>query len=268
MNQGRIKMKAVEQPQDLTSAEDRHAALADRLLQESGYLPSQDDQSWRERAALRIAPGFERDGIGELAEWGAVEPELIVEPDPESRGRGGFLVAFFMIVVIVPVIAALTFPDILTAGFWRAQSSATHVARATPSVAASSLRAALREPTSAPPAQVAPPSRPEQLPQKIPKTVPDESGVRIIDARKPPQPPAAREASRNTAEDNQAGGFYAKVAGPDGALRSQYFPAEPTARTARHESAGKDRDASGFYAMVAGPDGTLRYKYFSSKPSQ
>ena len=261
-------MKAVEQPEDLASAEDRDAALADRLLQESGYLPSQDDQSWREQAALHIAPGLERDGTDEPADWDSVEPQPMAETHPERSGRGGVLVAFLMIAVIVPVIAALTFPDILTAGFWRAQRSTAHGASAPPPSVATPLRAALPEPASSrlpPPAQ----ATPAAPPRPAPEAAPADTNVPIIDARKPaPRSLSPHAPEHEMAQEDRTGGFYAKVPGPDGVLRSQYFPADPSARPTAAENAGKDRDAGGFYAMVAAPDGTLRYKYFSSKPSQ
>ncbi|MEO8896312.1 MAG: hypothetical protein ABI450_10560, partial [Rhizomicrobium sp.] len=54
MSQGRPETKADAEPVDSRAERDRFEALADKIRQES-HLPSQDDQSWREREAIRLS---------------------------------------------------------------------------------------------------------------------------------------------------------------------------------------------------------------------
>jgi hypothetical protein len=81
-------------------------------------------------------------------------------------------------------------------------------------------------------------------------------------------PPKSNSKPRATARDERsAGGFYAKVPGPDGTLRDTYFPGAPEtgSRTPSRKEPAVPADAGGFYSRALGPDGTIQYRYFPAK---
>ena len=266
MNQIRIKMKPARQAAESRPARDTYVALADQFLQENEYLPARGDQSWRERAALRIAGGYEA-GDGDEVAFAAPE-ELVPEPAIDGKGRGGILVGLFMVCVIVPVIAVLTAPDILTADFWRQPRAANVMPTSnapptrTTSIAAP-LRASLaNRPEPEQTAAGVPPAQP--LPAMDQKLDTEPAAIAASEAVPVPTPrPAERIAS---APDNRApGALRTLVVGTDGTLSYEYFPSGT--HTAEPDNA-QNSDGGGFYAKVAGPDGTLQERYFPSKPSQ
>ena len=263
MTQRRIKMKSVEQPAESDVALDHNAALADQFLQDNDYLPDRGDQSWRERAALRIAPGYESDA-------GDDEPDVM--PDPEDRisgsdvhGRsgGGILAAFFAMAIAIPAIVVFTAPDILTAGFWSVHRAAPKAVAepaaplARTAAISAPLRPSLARATPPPPASQAAVMN-QDVSKKRAASVPPQAG------RAPKARAAVPAAEPARADDGDAGKFRTLVVGTDGSMKYEYFPSQPSPRMAQRQEPGDD--GKGFYAMVPDPDGTLRYKYFPSKP--
>ena len=285
-------MKAVEQPES-QSFDERHGALADQFLQDNGYLPSQDDQSWRERAALGIVTRREEDIADDSPDMDFVPEDHGSAREAARSGRGGVFAALFMVLVMVPVVAALTFPNILMPGFWRAHAPDAGPGTVAPSPptqlvdAPSSLRASLdaHAPQPSPkesaapleqrlPSSSGPPAKANSDSEK-PLTI-DATGATAAAAAPGPTPRPVPETGQrhNLDSEHDTGGFYAKAMGPDGVLRYQYFSSEPSQQPTPGPSNRAEADVSnrqtgrGFYAMVARPDGTLQYRYFSSQPSR
>ncbi|MES2253951.1 MAG: hypothetical protein V4559_02785 [Pseudomonadota bacterium] len=254
MSQGRPETKADAEPVDSHAERERFEALADKIRQES-HLPSQDDQSWREREAIRLSaydrgytppqgnqswresealrfvPVRENDATDVTVEIDREPPLAVPPPVSTTRGgQGGILLAFLLVAAIALGVAALAYPDILTTGFWRTAGSRNN---ATAETASAPARVA-RPPVSAPPAEQSPlpPPAPALDLRGTPDPAapadaanppaPEPAPVQIIDAGTPPKP-AARTAPR---DDGSNGGFYAKVPGPDGTLQSKFFPSE------------------------------------------
>lgn len=279
MKQVRIKMKAVAQPAESEAAPDRYAELAAQVWEENSYLPSQDDQSWREQAALRIAAGYEEPEDDMAPDIIPVREEdgRLPGADPGGKGRGGILVALFMIAVIVPIVAVLTAPDILTIGFWRGHRAAPTTA-AKP--AGSFQTASASQPTSrgvGAPMPRSEPAAPTAMPQlKLSTDTGRSEGRQSVaqeaseTAHTPTPRPATRMAERDAPDDGNADKFRTLVVGTDGTLKYEYFPSRPSTRAGEAgEGVREEADTGGgFYAMVPDPDGTLRYKYFPSKPTE
>jgi hypothetical protein len=209
--------------------------LAAPPVPESEYLPSRDDQSWRELEALRIAAALNES----IVEMPADEPadqefdqqEDIPEPGATSRGQGGIL--FLMAAVAALVIVALAFPDIVTSGFWSAPRAALAANPASAPARAANI--------PAPPLQrLTPPADNPGLTTK--------PAANAMPLAAPDRRPAARMSGT-------------MVISPDGAVK--YENAGPPKRAPVRHAAG-DRGAGGFYAKVPGPDGVLRYRYFPS----
>jgi hypothetical protein len=251
MSQGRPETKADAEPVDSRAERERFEALADKIRQES-HLPSQDDQSWREREAIRLSAydrGYmppqgnqswrEREALlfapareNDIADVETDrEPPLSVPPPVSTTrgGQGGILLAFFLVAAIALGVVALAYPDILTTGFWRTAGSRNNSTVETASAPA---------PVARPPAS-APPTGQSPLPSPAPaldlRGTPDlappaevappppapKPPVRIIDAVTPPKP-----AATGPRDEDGANGFYAKVPGPDGTLQDKFFPSE------------------------------------------
>ena len=265
MIQRNLKMRAVE-PEPQMPEEDHHAALADRYYLENAYLPPTDDQSWRERAALGIAPGQDSDGDFEDENMDFAPRAEDVEPEVPGQGRGGLLVALTLAAILVPGIVSLTFPATLTAGFWRARQTTVPQAQSpvagVPKITAP-FHASLQDQTPRPSPMAAPPAEPDTQSQP---PAPAEPGSVASPAANPvAKDKASVTRARGNTGNDDGGGFYAKVMGPDGRLHARYFPSAAAPDTPR---AAVPPEAGGFYAMVAEPDGTLRYRHFSSKPAQ
>jgi hypothetical protein len=288
---------------------------------DSGYLPSQDDQSWREREALRIAT-YENSGhlplqgdqswrerealrLTGISDTTAVDPMAELDfgqqaplPATPATGRGTGGVIAVLAAMVGVIILVLAVPGIVTPAYWRGMAArpAPAPAGAPASVAKAPAHPA---PVGAPTVDAKSPTTSELAPRPdMRASVPDQANPRGADGSKamvigrdgtvkyentPANIPsrakrAARPASRARGKADaretaagDAGGFYAKVAQPDGTLKDVYFPSgsksgtapavPPRAKTDAH---GKD----GFYAMVPGPDGALKRTYFPAKPSR
>ena len=239
MAQGRAARKVQEEPAPV-----QFGTLAAPPVPENEYLPSRDDQSWRELEALRIAAALNES----IAEMPADEP--VDEPmdqdldrqedvlEPAGRGQGGIL--FLMAAVAALAVAAISFPNLLTAGFWNAPRAA---------------RAAT--PAGAPPRAANVPARAANDPApELQRLVPPANDPGL---NAKPAANAMPEAATDQRPAARKSGTM--VISPDGTVK--YENAGPAKRaSARH--AAKDRGAGGFYAKVPGPDGTLRYQYFPS----
>ncbi len=203
------------------------------------------------------------------------------------RTASGTILIFILVAGILLGIVALAYPQMLTAAYWRTAGTQTNSVPQAPPPAAEPTAPAAR-PASPPVDQPAAPSpnlNAAPTPPPSSPTAPDlnrapaepappaaeapQSSVPVIDATPKPAP-SPRSASRPRAserDDRGAGGFYAKVPGPGGAMEYQYFPAHPDSNSsapARREPAVPDR--GGFYAKVPGPDGTLQSQYFPRQP--
>lgn len=242
-------MKMNEQPAEWCGAQDSNAALADQFWLESGYLPPQNDQSWREQEAMGFTVSQE-DGFSDSPADGADEQpipqEQVLEPDSRGRGLKGVMFALLMVPVVAFAIAAFTAPGILRADFWRAHwdAASSLVNPAVPPAIA--VRTPVPLPVRAPP----PPPRP------VLATAPDLNTAPAADAPSADATPGP-----------------AAIPVPAAAPETNMIPAvmpkprpQPVLRSAHRDKAG-DRDTGGFYAMVIGPDGTREYTYFPSKPS-
>lgn len=223
MAQGRAARKVDEEPAELRSV--HFGTLAAPPGPDSEYLPSRDDQSWRELEALRIAAHDEDNA--DTADQDLDRQEDILEPT--GRGQAGIL--FLMAAVAALVIVALAFPD--AADFWsahRAVSTAGAPARAAniPAPAPALKRLAPPAPVSDPGSNTKPSANamPEAPPN--PRAAARTSGTMVISpdgtVKYENAGPSKRASARPAASDRGAGGFYAKVPGPDGTLRYQYFP--------------------------------------------
>ena len=293
MAQGRTARTADEEPAELRPI--GFDTLAAPPGEDSGYLPSRDDQSWRELEALGFAATHDEDA----AEITAEQDGELQEDDPESDstsdsiGRGEESVMLLMVAVAALVTVALAFPGMLTADFWRAHRAASPAKPASAPARVANVPAPPMERLTPP--QTAPANGPgfnnepaaNAMPEARPDTraaEPDERGgpktmvigrdgtVNYVDApsgSKAGLAPAARG-------DRGTGGVYAMAPGPDGVLRYQYFPSrpEPGARPAARAPSrddgedNDDEDSGGVYAMAPGPDGKLEYQYFPPEPSR
>ena len=260
MIRGHMEMKAGEELAELDEPGGRYAALADQLTQESGYLPPQGDQSWRELEALRIVPAYEKLGAGETANDDPMEQEQNPESDSPGRGLKGVMFVLLMVPVIAFAIVALTSPGILPAVFLHAHWGGARAAANSPAAPASAVH--VPSPVPAPVAERAPPPRPLPAPTIRPSLNP----AAVANAPAPvPAPPVEREPMRQSqsarATSPNLNTAPATNATPAAAPKPSHRPAM---RAVKHDNRG----TSGFYAMVAEPDGTLEYRYFSSKPSR
>lgn len=254
MSQGRPETKADAEPADSRAERDRFEALADKIRQES-HLPSQDDQSWREREAIRLS-AYDRgyippQGNQSWREREALlfvpaqendtadverdrEPPLSVLPPVSTTkgGQGGILLAFLLVAAIALGIVALAHPEILTTSFWRTAGGGNNPAPETASAPAHTTPVStppIQQPSLSPPAPALDlrgtpdPTPPAEAATPAPPA-PEPAPVQIIDAAAPPKPASAtRAAPRNDAD---TGGFYAKVPGPDGTLQDKFFPSQ------------------------------------------
>ena len=252
---------------------EKFAEGAGHFWQDGGYLPPQDDQSWREQDAQRIVTAGQPVTDAELADVDAFMDEAVPQSEFAGFGRVEFFFAFFTAAAIALLIVALTVPDILTADSWRPHAPASPIAKsASPPQRLAAIPAPELE--RAP----APLSPPAQGPRS------DSNGKANAEAARTPAPetammqapnpeprPAphvqAREKARDERGGRDAGGFYARVAQPDGTLAYQYFPSNPRLdpQPAVPAVPRDNRGTGGFYAMVAGPGGALEYKYFPPK---
>ena len=282
----RTRLEMLEDEEAQSQAErDRFQELADQYRQQS-HLPPGGDQSWREREAMRRA-AYDKGYIPQQSDQSQHAREAMLftpgrEDDiaaaegnhPESQepvlrpihvakgGQGGIVLIFILVAAIALGIAVLAYPELLTASYWRAPQ--TNSGAAPP-------RAAL--PSTAP---AIPPAPAEQSPALDLKPTPAEPPateapppVSIIDATPKaadtPKPASGPRTSESA--DRGAGGFYAKVPGPDGVMRDTFFPADPESvpqKLTRRQPAVPD--TGGFYAKVPGPDGTLQDQYFPRQP--
>jgi len=284
-------MKPVQQQAELPAAHDDD--LVDQFLQGSDYLPdrgdqSWGDQSWREQAALRISAGYEEvDEVETPATFPARDDRLSEASVHEGSGRGGLLIAFFAIAILIPAAVVLTAPGILTADFWRAQRIAAKPSaeQVAPPVRTANIPArvaadeAIPSPTATPPIAKAvprqtPPLRPTDNARDLNAEPAANAPPRQAAASKQQQ--AMHTADRDGAADRNEpeAGFGSFVLGADGKMEYRFFPADGSSRTGAAPAAkptefaaGKDND-QGFYAMVPGPDGTMRYQHFPSKPER
>lgn len=278
-------MKADEPPAELPETGDRFGELAEQFWQESGYLPPQDNQSWREQDARRINAVDERSPQEEPEDTDFVPQELAPAAEATGFGRVETLFALFTVAAIALFIMALTDPNILTAGFWRPPAPQPNATGEPPASAPTRLAA-----IPAPALERAPPSRSQPAPTAaldsnsapaakatapettapVPETNAAAEAAAVPEEPKPNARPAPRADGR---EDQGTGGFYAKVAEPDGRLSYRYFPSDPRldplpAVPAVPAVPREDGGMGGFYAMVAGPGGALEYKYFPPKASR
>ena len=265
MTQKRIKMKSVAPPMQTRAAEDsdaaRNAALADQFLQDNDYLPVRGDQSWRELAALRIAAEFEPKDKGDAPEATLAGEDRIPQSKFSSGSGGGIVAAIFAAAIIVPPIAALTAPEILTAGFWGAHH-ATPNAMAEPR-SLSTRTAAKPTPLRASLAKATPPPN-NSNPMAVEQGLNGQPAARTPPSagRAPKTRPALPVAQREKAGNDYK--FRTLVVGTDGSMKYEYFSSQPSSRMAQREEAGDD--GKGFYAMVPDENGTLQYRYFPFKP--
>ncbi|HEY4275150.1 MAG TPA: hypothetical protein VGM68_06675 [Rhizomicrobium sp.] len=312
--------------------------------EQNGYLPSEEDQSWREREAARLGYFAPRDeawrarDVSEAAETfdtGIAEPDLFeaepveaalgeteavetlsaepVSADteidcvdeaeelatevavadhgdfrpqrafsiPEQHDRSGKSLLLALVATVGGVALLLyAFPQSLTANFWTAQFVAAKIAVDSP---AKPVRTApvMDTPALAPslateaPVPVAPPEPTAPVPAQ-PDPIAGANAPVTQDAP-PTVLPKPDQRSRLPAAvkpaDNNAGGFYAMVPGPDGTMTSRYFPADPgkDAGSTNGPAVPKETGAGeekGVYALAPGPDGTLKYQYFPPKRSR
>lgn len=245
-----------------------------RAAYDKGYSPPQNDQSWRDREAMLFAPPGEDHGAAAPTDDRLEMEDAVLRPVPAAKGgQGGTILIFILVAAIAFGIAALAYPEMLTAAYWQTAQSSSAVQPAMPRAG--------QAPTPSPAAPMAapveqPPSAPALDLKRIPAEPPAQealspSPVPVIDARpmaKPAPEPKPVSRSRPPArEDRDAAGFYAKAPGPDGVMRDTYFPTDPKmdARAPAPAVPAKP-DADGFYTKVPGPDGNLETKFFPSKP--
>jgi hypothetical protein len=271
MSQSPMKIRLEEPQMEPASTGDRYAAFVEQLGLEGDYLPSRDDQSWRELESLRgVVPDRNEDEIPE-------EPaniDYVVEPDdfpePHSTGPGlkGTIFAFCAVTMIGLAIVAFTAPGLLTPGFWRLQRAAANsiaqlLAPSTASVhAPAMMQASATPPPVAPaPSAVASPAPPPQ-PEAAPAINPDLSATPTTDAA--PAESVQAAAPKPVPRPVLSTAPRAKAAPP--VLRTAARDKPVRGNAMRNKVA--DRDTGGFHAMVVGQDGTLEYRYFPSNPSR
>lgn len=244
-------------PQDDQSWREREAIR--RAAYDKGYTPPQNDQSWRDREALLFAPspgGGTVDGNREI-------PEQILRPMSVAKGgQGGIILLFILVAAIALGIAALAYPEILTVAYWTRQSGSMSQPPAPRAIQPVTTR-----PAAPPMKQLPPVPDLKRIPAEPPAEEMPPPSVPVIDARPPAKPlPAPQVKSRANNEEDRPG-FYAKVPGPDGVMRDMFFPADPAPgaqKPAPTQSAVSD--SGGFYAKAPGPDGTLELRYFPRQP--
>jgi hypothetical protein len=245
MAQGRRAWKADEELAELGPV--GFDMLAAPAGLDSGYLPSRDDQSWREMEALRIAFAYDEDTADRAADQDLDPQDDVLEPESTGRGQGG--VIFLMVAAAALVIAALALPDILTSDFWRA-----HGVAATAKPAAEPARVAN---IPAPPLERLPPPQS----QFAPASGPDLNTAPAANAM-PEAVPTPRPVLRaSEGDDRVARRSGTMVISPDGTVKYENGSKPAPAKRA---SQRQDRGAGGIYAMAPGPDGVLRYQYFPS----
>jgi len=236
---------------------------AERLATyDKGYTLPQNDQSWRDREAMLFAPAREENTADAM-------PEPVLRPAAAKSGHGGTILIFVLVMAIVLGIAALAYPEMLTAPYWR--STQTN---------------AVTQPLNPPPEAVQPSAMPPAAAQQpLPLPAPDlkripavpappvqeapPPSVPVIDARPIPAPARKPAVSvRAPARDDRSGGgFYVKVPGPDGVMRDTFFPTDPQSPSRKPvQKEPAVPETGGFYAKVPGPDGTLELKRFPSTP--
>ena len=247
-----------------------------RAAYDKGYSPPQNDQSWRDREAMLFASPGEDHGAAARPDDRLEMEEAVLRPVPAAKGgQGGTILIFILVAAIAFGIAALTYPEMLTAAYWQSAQNNSAVQPATPR-AGQAPTPSPAAPVAAPVEQPPPPSAPALDLRRIPAEPPAQearspSPVPVIDARAPAKPasePKPVSRSRPPAgEDRDAAGFYAKAPGPDGVMRDTYFPTDPKMDArAPADAVPAKPDADGFYAKVPGPDGNLEMKFFPSKP--
>jgi hypothetical protein len=288
----RIEMKPEDQPSESHATPENYEARADKFRQESGHLPlqddqswreleavriaayektghlpPQDDQSWREREAMRFVPAQEKIDAHATPDIEYEQEEYVRRPVSTRRGKGGILLALFTVAAMALVAVALVFPDMLRADFWRTPEPA--VKSKVEAVRIALPPAPAPAPTPAAAAQSVPPPAPPVLVIHADSNPPPAGPAKTAVPEPTPTPPALRTTKPDQADDRGASGFYAKVPGPDGTLKDTYFPSQPTPAT-RPAKVGKtdNHSAGGFYAKVPGPNGTLEDKFFPSIPSR
>lgn len=243
-----------------------------RAVYDPGHTPPQSDQARREHEAMLFASPGEDHNAPAPADAGLEMEAAVLRPVPAAKGgQGGTILIFILVAAIAAGIAALAYPEMLTAAYWQTAQNNSVVQPAAPRAEHAPA------PPSAAPAAVPveqPPSAPAPDLKRIPaeppaRETPAPTSVPVIDARAPAKPasepkPASR--SRPSArEDRVAPGFYAKAPGPDGVMRETFFPTDPK-MDARTPARAVKPDADGFYTKVPGPDGSLETKFFPSKP--
>lgn len=292
MAKSRIEMQTDEEA-ELQAERDRFEELADQYRQQghlppggdqswrereamrlaaygSGYPSPQNDQSWREREAMLFAPVREEETAGTMADESLQTQEPILRPVSAAKGgQGGTVLIFLLVAAIALGIAALAYPEMFTAGYWRAQDAPAATPASPPAVQPPPVR------PTAPPLEQPPPSTPAPELKRAPaEPAPpaQEAPPLVIDAAPKPLSAPGRDVPRaSTRDDRGTSGFYAKVPGPDGTLRETFFPADPKSDSrmpARKEPAVPPArpDGSGFYAKAPGPDGTMELRYFPRLP--
>ena len=209
-------------------------------------------------------PVREEGNIGAAADESHRPQEIVLEPLHVAKGgQGGIVLIFILVAAIGLGIAVLAYPQMLTADYWRNSGTQSPLPRAPQPTNAPAV-----QPPPLPAEQPAPPV-PElkRAPAEPPSAEAPRPSVPVIDATPAPVPRQASRPRASERDDRGAGGFYAKVPGPDGTMEDQYFSADPDSVTrppARKEPAVPD--TGGFYAKVPGPDGTLQDQYFPRRP--
>jgi len=281
-----------------------------RAAYDKGYTPPPGDPSWREREAAARAPSHEpaQEPVQEsvhaeftadrMAEEQYAPQERGLEPVHVAKsGQGGTVLIFILVAAIALGVAALAYPEMLTAAYWRTAGSQTNsvpqtpppaVEPAAPAAQPAPLRAeppapalnAAPQPSAPPPSAPAPDASAAPVPvapaEEAPSPPATETApapnVNPIEAPKPKlRPRASARDVRGTSGvvDRGAGGFYAKVPGPGGVMEYKYFSANPDSDSSAAAPAQKEPavpDTGGFYSRALGPDGTMQYRYFPRQP--
>jgi hypothetical protein len=201
---------------------DDHIILADHFWQDSDYLPSQSDQSWREREALGITT-FGKSVAEEL-----VSSDPIQEYIAERNGTGGSrsVTAFFAVVaVIASAVVALTLPDILTVGIWRPRLAATKPAVGSRGALVSAVNIPVRLSLARAAAPKSVVSRTDSAGPTL--TVDATSHPNAISEVAPKPRPSMHLVKRTEAGIRSTDGFYALVPEANGTLEYKYFPSKP-----------------------------------------
>ena len=264
-----VGMKTQMQPVEPRPADDPFAEGAEQFWHDNGYLPPQDDQSWREQDAHRIVTAGQAVSSDEPASAEPAGHEPAAPTEVSGFGRVETFFALFTVTAIAIFIVALTAPNILSASFWRAEGPANpRAAPASPPERLAAIPApvleGVPEPRSPPPRTARPDLKETPgVKAEAPRSAAPET-VSAPPARELAPRPAPRAQAREKTRD-RASGFYARVPQPDGTLGYRYFPSDPRLDPKPAVPALSPGGTGGFYAMVAGPGGTLEYKYFPPK---